>query len=241
MVSVIARGQSPESLLHVGGLVCRFSHVLCLCGRVEIFPLVCGARVRTRFQHRVRHDEEEGGVCDKVITRSTLGFILGSLECIYVLRDSFAVRVIFLHLDLEREDVNCVKSAADCLEVVQKLSRGDLCEQVFLVLQFEDPRFVDHVKDQRACLELCLGVQLVVVHARLPRDLFLPKDGRLVFVRNRWVIYCRSCGAMESQVSLVSCLVFARRTDEADEILVSVILIVRSEEEDGYDDGSDLE
>ena len=97
------------------------------------------------------------------------------------------------------------------------------------------------MEDQRACLELRLGVQLVVVQVRLPRDLFLPNNGRIVVVRDFRVIYCRSCGAMESQVSLVSRLVFAFQLDEADEIVVPMFLIVRSEEEDGGDNSSDLE
>ena len=39
----------------------------------------------------------------------------------------------------------------------------------------------------------------------------------------------------------MSRLVFARQTDKADEILVSVLLIVGSEEKNGGDDGSDLD
>ena len=72
--------------------------------------------------------------------------------------------------------------------MVQQLPQGDLCEQGFLVLQFEDPRFVDHVKDKRACLELRLGEQVVIIHALFPRDLFLPIEGRFVAVRDRWFI-----------------------------------------------------
>ena len=173
------------------------------------------------------------------MTCAALGFLPGGLNCVYVLEDVFAVRVILLHLVLEREDVDCVKSVADLLEVVQQLPRGDLCEHGLLVLQFEDPRFVDHMEYQRALFELCLGVQLVVVHARLPRDLFLQNDSRFVVIRDRWVVYFRSCGDMESQVSLMSRLVFACRPDKADEIVVPVFLIVRSEEEDEGDDRSD--
>ena len=91
-----------------------------------------------------------------------------------------------------------MQSSADLLEVVHQLPRSDLCKQGFLVLQLKDPRFVDRMKDHRACLELCLGVQLVVVHARLPRDIFLTNDGRLFLVRDGQVIYGRSCRAMES-------------------------------------------
>ena len=80
--------------------------------------------------------------------------------------------------------------------MVQQLPRGDLCGQGFLVLQFEDPHFVDRVEDQRACFELCIGVQLVVVHTRLTRDIFLPNDGRFVVVRDSQVVDCRSCGDM---------------------------------------------
>ena len=46
---------------------------------------------------------------------------------------------------------------------------------------------------------------------------------------------------MESQVSLVSRLVFACLPDEAEKIVVSVLLIIRSEEGDGGDDSSDLD
>ena len=46
---------------------------------------------------------------------------------------------------------------------------------------------------------------------------------------------------MESQVYLVSRLVFSRRPNEADNLLVAVFLIVRSEEEDGGDNGSDID
>ena len=46
---------------------------------------------------------------------------------------------------------------------------------------------------------------------------------------------------MESQVSLVSCLVFARRPNEADEIVVAVFLIVRSKEENRGYNGSDID
>ena len=130
---------------------------------------------------------------------------------------------------------------ADSMEVVQQLPRGDLCEQGFLVLQFVDPHFVDYVEDQHACFELCLGVQLVVIYVCLPRDLFFSNDGKFVVVCDCRVVYCRSCGDMEIQVSLVSCLVFSRQPDEADKIVVPVFLIARSEEEDGGDDGSDLD
>ena len=46
---------------------------------------------------------------------------------------------------------------------------------------------------------------------------------------------------MESQVALVSRLLFARRPNEADKIVVSVLLIIWSKEEDGGDNGSDLD
>ena len=46
---------------------------------------------------------------------------------------------------------------------------------------------------------------------------------------------------MESQVSLVSCLVFSFQPDEADKIVVPVFLIVWSEEEDGGEDGSNID
>ena len=63
-------------------------------------PTCRGSRVRACFQHRFCRDEEEGLVCDRVITRSTLGFILGGLECVDVLEDAFAVLVVLLHLIL---------------------------------------------------------------------------------------------------------------------------------------------
>ena len=96
-------------------------------------------------------------------------------------------------------------------------------------------------KDQRACFKLRLGKQLVVIHARFPRDIFLPNDGRFVVVRDPRVVDFWFCGAMESQVSLVSRLVFSRQPDKADEIVVPVFLIVRSKEEDGGDNGSDID
>ena len=46
---------------------------------------------------------------------------------------------------------------------------------------------------------------------------------------------------MEREVSLVGCLLFARRPDEDHEILVSVILIVGCKEEDGGDYCYDLD
>ena len=93
---VLAHVQSLDSFLHVGCLVCRFPRVPCLCGCVDILPLFRGLQVRARFQHRVFHDEEEGRFRDRVINRPALGFILGGLECVYVLEDTFAVRVILL-------------------------------------------------------------------------------------------------------------------------------------------------
>ena len=54
--------------------------------------------------------------------------------CIYVLENSLSVRVVVLHLVLECEDVDCVKSSRDGMEVVQKLYWSDLREQGFLVL-----------------------------------------------------------------------------------------------------------
>ena len=112
MGSIFARGQSPDSFLHIGGLVCQFPRVPCLCGRVKIFPLIRGLQVRTHFQHRIFRNEEEGRVRDRVITRATLGFLLVSIECVYVLRDAFTVRMVLLHLVLEREDIDCVRSAS---------------------------------------------------------------------------------------------------------------------------------
>ena len=88
--------------------------------------------------------------------------------------------------------------STDGLEAVQKLSWCDLCKQGLLVLQIEDPRFVNRVEDQRACLELLLGVKLVVVNARFSCDIFFPNDGRLVVVRDGRVVYGKSCGATES-------------------------------------------
>ena len=46
---------------------------------------------------------------------------------------------------------------------------------------------------------------------------------------------------MESQVFLVSHLVFAHQPDKAKKIVASVSLIVLNEEEDGDDDGYDIE
>ena len=62
--------------------------------------------MRAHFQHRVCCNEEEGRVCNRFITRATLGFLLGGLECVYVLEDAFAVRVVLLNLVLESEDVD---------------------------------------------------------------------------------------------------------------------------------------
>ena len=134
-----------------------------------------------------------------------------------------------------------MQSSTDGLEVVQKLSWSDLRKQSFLVHQLEDPRFVDRMKDQRACLEICLGVELVIFNARLPCELSLLNNCRIVVVRDGQVIYGRSCGDMKSEVPLVIRLLFARRLDKVDEIVVSVLLMVGSEEEDGGDGGSDLD
>ena len=49
----------------------------------------------------------------RVINRATLGFLLGGLECVYVLEDAFAVLVVLLYLVLERKDVNDVQAATD--------------------------------------------------------------------------------------------------------------------------------
>ena len=149
MGCVLAYGQFLDSILHVSGLIGCFPCVPCLCGRFEILPLVRGLQVPACFQYRVCRDEEEGCVRDRVITGSAFGFILGGLKCVYVLEDAFTVCLIFLHLIMEREDVNCVHSAVDLLEVVQQLPQGNLCKHLFLVLQFEEPRFVDRVEDQR--------------------------------------------------------------------------------------------
>ena len=113
MGRIFDRGQSPDSILHVGGLVDRLPNVPCLCSRIQIFPLVRGSQVRTCFQHRVCRDEEEGLVRDQVITHATLGFILGSLKCVDVLKDALAVLVLLLHFVLKRKDVDGVQAAAD--------------------------------------------------------------------------------------------------------------------------------
>ena len=89
--------------------------------------------------------------------------------------------------------------------------------------------------------ELRLGEQLVIVHAHFPRDLFLTDDGRFVVVQYRRVVDHRSCGAMESQVSSVSLFVLARLSHEADKIVIAVLLIVRGEENDGGENGLDLD
>ena len=46
---------------------------------------------------------------------------------------------------------------------------------------------------------------------------------------------------MESEVALVGCLVFARRPDEAHEIVVSALFVLRYDKEDGGDDCSDID
>ena len=65
------------------------------------------------------------------------------------------------------------------------------------------------MEDQHACFELRLGEQIVVVHARFTRDLFLPDNGTFVVVRDSRVLDHRSCAAMEIQVYLVSHLILA--------------------------------
>ena len=94
--------------------------------------------------------------------------------------------------------------------MVQKLSWSDLREQFSLVLQLEDPCLIDRVYDQRVCLKLRLGIDLLIVYVRLPCDFFYPKNVRLVIVRDSQVLNRCSRGAMESEVSLVGCLVFSR-------------------------------
>ena len=74
------------------------------------------------FQHCVRWDEEQGRVCDRVISSSTLRFLLSGLNCVDVLKDSLTICVVVLHLILECEDVDCIQSTTDGLEVGQKLS-----------------------------------------------------------------------------------------------------------------------
>ena len=128
MGSIFVRRKLPDSILHVGGLVGHLPRVPCLCSRVQIFPLFHGSRVRTCFQHRVCRNEEEGLIRDWVITRATLGFLLGGLECVDVLEDAFAVLVALLHFVLQRKDVDGVQTAADLLEVAHQLPRGDLRE-----------------------------------------------------------------------------------------------------------------
>ena len=77
------------------------------------------------------------------------------------------------------------------------------------------------MEDQHACFELRLGKQLVVVHTRFPRDIFLPENSRFVVVRYRQVVDRWYCEAMESQVSLASCLIRAHQPHEADKIVVA--------------------
>ena len=113
MGSIFARGQSPDSILHVGSLVGRLPRVPCLFSRVQIFPLIRGSRVCACFQHRVCRNEEEGLVCDWVITRAMLGFLLGDLKCVNVLEDAFSVLAVLLHLVLQREDVDGVQVSSD--------------------------------------------------------------------------------------------------------------------------------
>ena len=103
----------PESFLNIGVLVGRLTRVPCLCGHVQISPLVRGSRVCTCFQNCVCRNEEEGLVRDRVITRATLGFLMGGLKCVYVIEDDFAVLVLLLHFVLEREDIDGVQAAAD--------------------------------------------------------------------------------------------------------------------------------
>ena len=100
MESFLARGQSPDSILHIGGLVGRLPRVPCFCSRVQMFSPVLSLWVRACFQHRVCRDEEEGLVRDRVINHATLGLLLGGLECVDVLEDAFAVLVLLLHFVL---------------------------------------------------------------------------------------------------------------------------------------------
>ena len=85
------------------------------------------------FQHCVRCDEDQGRVRDWVIARSTLLFILHGFKCVDVLKDSLTICVVVLHLILECEDVDCVQSTTDGLEVGQKLYWSDPCEFFFIL------------------------------------------------------------------------------------------------------------
>ena len=97
------------------------------------------------------------------------------------------------------------------------------------------------MEDKRTCFEIRLGEQLVVVHARFPRDLFLPDDGTFVVVRDCQVVDRRYFGAMERQVSLVSRFILSSQPHEANKIVVSVSNIVQSGEKDEGENGSDLD
>ena len=97
------------------------------------------------FQHCVCRDEEQGRVRDQIIARSTLRFLLRVLECVDVLKDSLTICVLVLYLILECEDADFVKSTTDGLEVEKKLSWSDLCENIFFILQLQDPCLINRV------------------------------------------------------------------------------------------------
>ena len=97
------------------------------------------------FQHCVRHNEAQGCVRNRVIARSTIQFLLRRLKCVDVLKDSLTICVVVLHLILECEDVDFVQSTTYGLEVGQKLSWSDLCEESLFILQLQDPCIIDLV------------------------------------------------------------------------------------------------
>ena len=114
---IFSRGQTADVFLHVGGLVGHLPRVPGLCGLFEVLLPIGDAWEGSRLQHCVRFNEKKGYVCDGIFPRSSLRFLMGGLDSVYVLEYAIAVSVVFMHFILQSQDVDRVQSTTDSLEV----------------------------------------------------------------------------------------------------------------------------
>ena len=117
-------GLGLDPRLGVGLLVSKFPHGPRLFTLGPVFPVVILPGEALAGQHRRAGEKEEGVFCDGASRPA--GLPLGILEHINILRDALNLKMVALHLVVQRQEFEGVPAGAPCLQVCKKIFEGDL-------------------------------------------------------------------------------------------------------------------
>ena len=121
----------------MGLLVSQFPRGLRLVSLGLVFPVVICSWEALVSQHWRAGEKEEGVVRDG--TDRSAGLPLGVLEHINILGDDLNLKMVALHLVVQRQEVEGVPAGAPYFQVCEQVFWADLGVNGIGVLKFSDP------------------------------------------------------------------------------------------------------